>query len=160
MYQVVKGAESIGTRIALLISLLGVSKKDFAKGLGWSQPYLSRIINNVQNVGLTPVYQIIDKYKRVDARWLITGEGFPFGSPENALLEKMKYLFRISEYSEVMNREEKIVFLECLRRDANLFPDSSIAIWEKRKKRKETASHVKIQEEAIKKLEKTASNSK
>ena len=147
-----KPESTIGTRIGLIITLLGVSKKSFADSLGWSQPYLSRIITNAQGAGLSPVSQIIERYKDVDARWLITGEGLPFGDSDKTIIAKMRYLLELDSYLPYMKPEEKTLFVAALMRDNDLFPLSRMETWKEQRMKAEQAKIKEIQQQIIKNL--------
>jgi hypothetical protein len=50
------------------------SRTEFAEMMGWSRPYLSKLLRG-EGWGIAPVRRIIETLPEVDARWLITGEG-------------------------------------------------------------------------------------
>lgn len=50
------------------------SRSQFAELMGWSRPYLSKLLRG-EAWGIAPVRRIIETLPEVDARWLITGEG-------------------------------------------------------------------------------------
>lgn len=50
------------------------SRTEFAELMGWSRPYLSKLLRG-ESWGIAPVRRIIATLPEVDARWLITGEG-------------------------------------------------------------------------------------
>ena len=91
-------------RIELIIKSKEKNKKSFAEVMGWSQAYLSKLLSGDQGIGLTPLMQILDKFKDIDARWLIFGEGYMFGSIENGLLSKFMRLLEIEKYVSEIGR--------------------------------------------------------
>ncbi len=50
------------------------SRSQFAELMGWSRPYLSKLIRG-EGWGIAPVLRIIETLPEVDARWFLTGEG-------------------------------------------------------------------------------------
>lgn len=66
---------TISGRIELIAKSKADKKKEFAEIMGWKPNYLSKLISGKQGVGLAPVVQILDKFKDIDARWLLFGEG-------------------------------------------------------------------------------------
>lgn len=66
---------TLSKRIELIARIKASKKKEFAKIMGWNPNYLSKLTSGTQGIGLTPVMQILDKFKDIDARWLLFGEG-------------------------------------------------------------------------------------
>lgn len=52
----------------------GGRKRAFAELVGWSPPYLTKLLNGV-DFGLSPVLTVIQKLPEINARWFLTGEG-------------------------------------------------------------------------------------
>lgn len=47
---------------------------EFAERLGWSAPYLSKLLRG-EGLGIAPVRTILSVFPDVSARWLLLGEG-------------------------------------------------------------------------------------
>lgn len=69
---------SINLRIQQLVEIkAGGNKARFAKLIGWVPQYISRVTKADGPTGLAVVEQILTKFKDVNPRWLIFGEGDP-----------------------------------------------------------------------------------
>lgn len=65
----------MGSRLNTLIQYrTDGSRTDFAEIMGWSRPYLSKLLRG-ESWGIAPVRRIIEVIPEVDARWLLLGEG-------------------------------------------------------------------------------------
>ena len=73
--------------------------------------------------------QILDKFKDIDARWLIFGEGYMFGSIENGLLSKFMRLLEIEKYVSVMSEDELTRYVNMIQSIGASFTDSDIMKW-------------------------------
>lgn len=68
----------MGSRLNTLIQYhTQGSRSDFAEMMGWSRPYLSKLLRG-ESWGIAPVRRIIEVLPKVDARWLLLGEGDMF----------------------------------------------------------------------------------
>lgn len=97
--------ETIQNRIEMIIRCKAVSKKSFAEQLGWSQGYLSNLLNENNSFGLQPILQILTRYRDISARWLLFGEGYMFGNIRDGLLQKIAFLGFIEKYLPAMDNE-------------------------------------------------------
>lgn len=52
-----------------------INRKEFAEYSGISQQYISSLISGKDPVGLKPIKNLLKYEPRLNARWLITGEG-------------------------------------------------------------------------------------
>lgn len=50
------------------------NRTEFAQLMGWSRPYLSKLLRG-ESWGIVPVLRIIETLPEVNARWFLTGEG-------------------------------------------------------------------------------------
>jgi transcriptional regulator with XRE-family HTH domain len=60
--------------IALIEYRTEGSRSQFAELMGWSRPYLSKLLRG-ESIGLAPVCTILATFPDIDARWLLLGEG-------------------------------------------------------------------------------------
>lgn len=120
----------IGDRINLVVKYKAKSAKEFAEQFGWSAAYISKLVSNAQGVGMKPIREIIEKYPDIDARWLITGEGYIFGTAEDTTEKAVSLLLNLERYVCVMNDEERLLYIDCITNLYNRFPKSTIDRWE------------------------------
>lgn len=79
-------------------------QKEFAKLMGWSPQYLSRLVSGSGGLGISPVETIIRKIPELNARWFLTGEG----SMLNELSADFIYtLLSLEKYIPVMTADEQ-----------------------------------------------------
>ena len=72
---------SLGTRLELLISRLGVKQKDFADKAGFTQAYISMILSGTKTNPSQRFFDAIGHAFYVNPGWLRTGEGEMFSAP-------------------------------------------------------------------------------
>lgn len=77
--------DNISTRISQLISVLGIKKKEFAKRLDLSQPFVSELCSGVKKPSKHTIADICKEFN-VEERWLRTGEGEMFVQSSRAQL--------------------------------------------------------------------------
>ena len=51
----------------------GGSRKEFAELMGWSQPYMTKLLKN--DFGIKPVISILEKLPEINSRWFLLGTG-------------------------------------------------------------------------------------
>lgn len=120
----------IADRIKIIIQQKAKNQKEFAEMMGWSQTYVSKI-STQQKPGLTPIMQILEKFKDIDARWLLFGEGYIFGSIEQGILRRITFLLDIERYIPVMSERELQAYLDAIQgRNETLFSDEVIKKWQ------------------------------
>lgn len=69
---------TIAERLKALIIALGENQNSFSVSIGYRAPTTAKILNGQNNPGFEYLQSILTKYKKVNARWLITGEGKMF----------------------------------------------------------------------------------
>lgn len=122
----------IGDRIKLIATHKAKTQKEFAKMMGWTPSYLSKLISSQQQgVGLTPIMQILEKFEDVDARWLLFGKGYMFGGIEQGILRRINFLLDLEKYISVMNEKELNAYLDAIQgKDASIFNDETLRKWQ------------------------------
>lgn len=82
---------AINERVVKLIEKYDIQYKEFASLLGVSRQTITNITSNSVRPSLEVIEKILKQYPRVNARWLITGEGEMFSDqqqePEKILKE-------------------------------------------------------------------------
>lgn len=66
---------TLSERIDVIATLKAGKKKDFAEAMGWKPNYLSKLTSGEQGIGLKPIMQLLEKYRDINARWLLFEEG-------------------------------------------------------------------------------------
>lgn len=67
-----------GIRLKKLIKALSLKQTTFAKGLGTTQPNISRMVSGENKISAEVLNRMIQKYKNVNLHWLLTGDGEMF----------------------------------------------------------------------------------
>lgn len=120
----------VGDRISTIIKYKAKNKKEFAAVMGWSPTYLSKLLSNQSGIGITPIIQILDKFPDIDARWLLFGEGYIFGSIEKIILQRIDFLLSLERFIPVMNEEELNHYIEVIQGYSTYFDGAKIIEWE------------------------------
>lgn len=137
----------ISDRIKLIIRYKSKNQKEFAEMMGWSSPYLSHLISEGRGIGLTPIMQLLEKFEDIDARWLLFGKGYIFGSIEQGLLRRVNFLLDLEKYIPVMNEHEIQTYLDAIQgKDSTLFADEKIKKWQDMLALKNSERDMKIYE--------------
>ena len=84
---------SLGTRLELLISRLGVKQKDFADKAGFTQAYISMILSGTKTNPSQRFFDAIGHAFYVNPGWLRTGEGEMFYRTSTEKLQRIVHLF-------------------------------------------------------------------
>lgn len=74
---------NISDRIAQIIKNEGISTRAFEQQLGCSNGVISKCINKGTDISSQWVSKIIETYKEIDPKWLLTGEGSMLQRTEN-----------------------------------------------------------------------------
>ena len=109
----------------------------FCDLLGWTPPYLSKLLRGV-DFGIKPVVALLTAFPEIDARWLLLGTGSMFGEEKVAsvrreMLEAMSAVLDLERYMPVMTPEELHRFEQIVKTGGK--PDFSPAVvsaWEQR----------------------------
>lgn len=104
------------------------AQKPFADLMGWSQPYLHRMLNGTGGIGLTPVVTVLQNLPEIDARWLLLGEGNMFVADNKYVnvLGHVLALAALEKYIPYMTPEEQ----HALASGITSFPEHRITEWE------------------------------
>lgn len=122
--------ETINDRIKKVISDKSKNKKEFAESLGWSQSYLSKVLTG--NIGLSPIKEILQRYKDIDGRWLILGEGYIYGSVEANIISNLSFMLSLQQYIPYMSDTELNNYYNAVSgRDVLHLNSSNIENWKK-----------------------------
>jgi len=70
------------TRLAALINNLGMKNKDFAERIGFSDAYITMILNGNKTNPSQRFYDIISREFYVNDEWLKNGNGDMYSAPE------------------------------------------------------------------------------
>lgn len=62
-------------RLKKFIDYLEISQKSFSDSIKVAQPYISQVINNKKGITNNILQSITAKYKDLNLRWLLIGEG-------------------------------------------------------------------------------------
>lgn len=144
----------IGDRIKMVIHQKAKNQKEFAEMLGWTPSYLSKLISAQQGIGLTPIMQILEKFEDIDARWLLFGKGYIFGSIEQGILRRISYLLDLEKYVSVMNEKEMQMYVDAIRgADSSLFDTDTIKKWQEMLSLKNSERDMRIYEAMCKNKE-------
>ena len=79
----------------------GGNQKEFAKLIGWSPQYLYKMLKG-DSMGIQPVISLLMKFKELDARWLILGEGVMLDTLRNRIIG----MLALERYIPVMTKEQ------------------------------------------------------
>lgn len=120
-------------RLAYVVREKSATKKEFATLMGWSQSYLSKLTSPEYGIGLSPIVEILEKFRDINARWLLTGEGYIYGqSLERVLISRTHRLLGMEKYVSVMSEEEFNQYMDIVNGSLSieLFNDETVQRWE------------------------------
>lgn len=118
----------INLRLRKIIDLkAGGSQTAFARLMGWTPQYLSRLVRADTGIGIQPVSAILEKFPDINARWLILGEGLPVSSGADKVTDRLFRILSLEKYMPVMSTEQLREFTEEGRID---FSDATLAHWQ------------------------------
>lgn len=144
----------IGDRIKQIIHQKAKNQKEFAEMMGWTPSYLSKLISVQQGIGLTPIMQILEKFEDIDARWLLFGTGYIFGSIEQGILRRISYLLDLEEYIPVMNEKEIQMYIAAIQgTDSPLYDTDTLKKWQGMLALKNSERDMRIYEAMLKNRE-------
>lgn len=69
---------TIAERLKALIIALGLNQNSFSKSIGFNAPTTAKILESKNKPGFKYLNSLLTTYPKVNARWLITGEGKMF----------------------------------------------------------------------------------
>lgn len=86
-------------------------QRDFCELMGWTPQYLHNILTQ-GGFGIKPVKSVLERFKDIDARWLITGEGNMYGKNHeqalrNKLYDRIEKIMMYGRYVPVMPEEQQ-----------------------------------------------------
>lgn len=103
------------------------SQTAFARLMGWTPQYLSRLVRAETGLGIQPVSSILEKFPDINARWFILGEGVPVDSGASKVADHLSRILSLEKYMPVMSTEQLREFTQEGRTD---FSDATIAHWQ------------------------------
>ena len=111
----------------------GGRQTDFAALLGWTPPYLAKLIRG-KNFGIKPVIAIITMFPEINARWFLTGEEemiepSKYVDMRKMMLESMLAVLDVEKFMPVMSPEELHHYEQIVKGDKK--PDFSPELHEK-----------------------------
>lgn len=113
-----------------VVSLKADNNAQFERMMGWERGELERVCSEVSNEKLLEVLQ---RFCDVSARWLLFGEGFPFGEAKDGIVQKLAMLANLERYVPVMTDEERERYEEAISvREYTDYAISHINVWENR----------------------------
>lgn len=122
--------ETINDRIKKIIKDKSKNKKEFAETLGWTQSYLSKVLTS--KIGISPIREILEKFKDVDGRWLILGEGYIYGTIESNIIANLSFMLSLQQYIPYMSDTELNNYYNAVSgRDVLHLNSSNIENWKK-----------------------------
>lgn len=113
----------------------GGRQKAFAELLGWTPPYLSKLLRG-ENFGLQPVLTLLEKLPEINARWLLLGVGEMLNDDKVFGLRRETYsrvqsILMFDRFLSVMSPDEIHRFEEVLSgKSYPDFSDEDVARWE------------------------------
>lgn len=113
----------------------GGRQKAFADLLGWTPPYLSKLLRG-ENFGLQPVLTLLEKLPEINARWLLLGVGEMLNDDKVFGLRRETYsrvqsILMFDRFLSVMSPDEIHRFEEVLSgKSYPDFSDEDVARWE------------------------------
>lgn len=116
------------TRIRLIADTYTRGRlKDFADLMGWTPQYVTNMVSGRASIGLTPVVAILRKFPKVDARWLLLGEGAMF-KPDivERTKKNLQLLIEFEKYVPFMTVEE----LKEYNAGRTDFPEKTVEKWD------------------------------
>lgn len=118
MKQRIIETDTINDRLRAVVEKKSATRKDFAETMGWTVTYLNKMLSKGQGIGMTPIEQVMQKFPDIDARWLILGDGYMFGTIEKGIMSQAMLRLRCKKYIPVMNAEELADYLDGLNDSA------------------------------------------
>jgi len=112
--------KGINWRIAQIIKELGLTQDKFAKTVGVSTGYISKVVNGNSKPSIEILMGISNSYRNIDERWLLTGEGEMYRQPVQQEKNQQGVAEQAGEYSakKTLSKQEE-AFVDMLR----LLPD-------------------------------------
>jgi len=108
----------------------GGRQKEFGEMLGWSPPYLTKLLRG-GNFGIQPVLTLILKFPEINVRWLLTGEGEmiedkKYDSIRKTMYENISKLLDMEKYMPVMSPTELREFEQVVigKKEADFSPET------------------------------------
>lgn len=71
--------QALGIRLKSLLDELGLTQIAMSELVGVHQGYFNQIIKGHKRISATVIFSIAKRYKNVNLRWLLTGEGTMYG---------------------------------------------------------------------------------
>lgn len=102
----------LNERFRLIVKLKAKNNTQFAKMMDWTTAYLSQILCNTTGIGLSPIKEVLTRFPDIDARWLILGEGYVFGTIEQGIIRHVEEMTALKKYVSVMSEEELNSYLD------------------------------------------------
>lgn len=109
-------------RYALVVREKYRNITEFANEMGVKQTYAGKILNGSFGIGMKPIMWLLEHHPDIDARWLITGEGYIYGSEESVVNYTIRKIVELEKYICVMNTQEIEFFIECMKSFDRRFP--------------------------------------
>lgn len=109
-------------RYALVVKEKYKNITEFADSMGVAQAYASKILNGSFGIGMKPIIWLLSHHPDIDARWLITGEGFIYGNEETMINDTIRKVIELEKYICVMNTQEIEQFIDCMKSFDKQFP--------------------------------------
>lgn len=86
-------------------------QKDFAAIMGWTPPYLAKLLAGGGNFGIQPVLAVLKTFPEINARWFLLGEGDMFtsdkyGNLRQQSLSHIKDVLDLERFLPVMTPDE------------------------------------------------------
>ncbi len=125
--------DGIGIRINKVRKKNKLTQIDFAKSLGITQAYVSRLEKDIENPSKTLLMFIAHKY-RINVDWLENGVGNEFNGygieKENSLNRLYDYVYTLEKLSKEINDSELFVisdildnFIKCILGPLDIYPN-------------------------------------
>lgn len=111
----------------------GGRQTEFAAMLGWTPQYLAKLLKG-ENFGITPVMAILSKFREINARWFLLGDGdmietTKYADIRKAMLGNMMTVLDMEKYMPVMTPAELRDYEQVIM--GNKTPDFSPELVEK-----------------------------
>lgn len=97
----------LSDRLKLLIETLGIKKGDFSEKIGFTQAYISMILNGSKKNPSDRFFESVKREFNVSLNWLKNGDGEMFVIENNNLSQFQKNL--VSKYNQLPLSERKII---------------------------------------------------
>lgn len=100
----------LGQRLDDFIAVLGISKSEFSRSLGFSPAYISRIIGGVQKKPSERFFEAVRREYNVNINWLKTGTGIMFNLEDVSSLAKEYDLSKLlKKYSQLPLPDRRVI---------------------------------------------------